>query len=949
MNRSVSCLLALALLVGISSQSFGATEEPAAAASFRPYPLINGHFYYSSWDRPNDWDSHTAVGSARFTIEPPPADVWWRSLEVMWKDFFPAVCIVAEGHAKACYRQDTPLMPGRYRLSVDVHLTKGAQGRVVIDGEGKTVAGTDGWQRVSVEFGLEQGKAVAIGLWLKSGDSGGTVKFKKATIEILRLASSPVPLAGGAVLGAVVIPDSPDPAEEYAAYELQKYIYKMTGLVVGLQGRDEVVDGQVLAVGGPAPEQLKDLSDDSYAIDVAGGKIMLCGKRPVGTLYATYDFLKLQGCGWYWPGRWGEVVPQRGSLTLPAGSSVQSPDYDVRSIHVSPGRQGTDNVMRWVRVEDYMDWAVRNRMNGFWAQWRPMDFGRHRGTGHLQTTNHSWWRWRVDAHPEWWPLVNGKRMKQNEGGRGNQLCVSNQALRDQVVKDVLEHFKAHPLDKMFGLNPDDAHVYWCECAGCRALDEDEGKGEWHFRRERKGFETWAAWPELSMTDRVIDFANEVAERVSRVYPDKLIEAYAYAEFIQPPKRRRVHPNVQVKYCFQPSWPLNKPVSEETNFTNNVYLGDVIACLDGWKKAGAKHIALYDYYNYGRTECPMFSFYNVADYTRVFHRRWGFRYYMGQTESSFLPSMMMFNVHARLLWDTNTRYKDVIDQVCRAFYGPAAKTMIQYYLFMDQLIMNGKKPTWLVLDSGEFDLGIMNQARSLLERAKKQVAGDAVLEARIDVARFGQANLTYSLAKNIKPGAGLSPAQRRAGREAFDLSNALRRKHDLTVGGGDASHLTNFYLPPAVEKTLHRLPSKWRFKTDPQDVGEKQNWPSAEIDQGWQEISVEKDWRSQGHDYYGVAWYAIGFSIPDDARGELGGANDRLALLFGAVDGLADVYLDGKKIGEQKKPLEIMWNRPFKIALPGDFDPAADHTLVVRVRKDSMLAGIWRPVSIVRVK
>ena len=40
------------------------------------------------------------------------------------------------------------------------------------------------------------------------------------------------------------------------------------------------------------------------------------------------------------------------------------------------------------------------------------------------------------------------------------------------------------------------------------------------------------------------------------------------------------------------------------------------------------------------------------------------------------------------------------------------------------------------------------------------------------------------------------------------------------------------------------------------------------------------------------------------------------------------------------------DRAFKIALPADFDPAADHTLVVRVRKDIAAAGIWRPVSIV---
>ena len=43
----------------------------------------------------------------------------------------------------------------------------------------------------------------------------------------------------------------------------------------------------------------------------------------------------------------------------------------------------------------------------------------------------------------------------------------------KVVKDVLAHFKAHPRHKLFGLNPDDAHVYWCECPGCRGTSASD--------------------------------------------------------------------------------------------------------------------------------------------------------------------------------------------------------------------------------------------------------------------------------------------------------------------------------------------------------------------------------------------------------------------------------------------------------------------------------------------
>ena len=73
---------------------------------------------------------------------------------------------------------------------------------------------------------------------------------------------------------------------------------------------------------------------------------------------------------------------------------------------------------------------------------------------------------------------------------------------------------------------------------CRAQDSDHGKGPWELQD--------SGHPQLLMTDRALNFVNEVADRVSRVHPDKQIEMYAYASTGPPPKRERVHPNVLVK-------------------------------------------------------------------------------------------------------------------------------------------------------------------------------------------------------------------------------------------------------------------------------------------------------------------------------------------------------------------------------------------------------------------
>ncbi len=69
------------------------------------------------------------------------------------------------------------------------------------------------------------------------------------------------------------------------------------------------------------------------------------------------------------------------------------------------------------------------------------------------------------------------------------------------------------------------------------------------------------------------------------------------------------------------------------------------------------------------------------------------------------------------------------------------------------------------------------------------------------------------------------------------------------------------------------------------------------------------------------------------------------LCFGAVDGDAGIFLDGEKIGEQKEPAEVMWDQAFTVALPVPFAASTPHTLVVRVKKGSQAAGIWRPVKV----
>jgi hypothetical protein len=137
--------------------------------------------------------------------------------------------------------------------------------------------------------------------------------------------------------------------------------------------------------------------------------------------------------------------------------------------------------------------------------------------------------------------------------------------------------------------------------------------------------------------------------------------------------------------------------------------------------------------------------------------------------------------------------------------------------------------------------------------------------------------------------------------------------------------------------LSDLPTTWRFRFDADNVGMKEEWFKQTDFATWKPIKVTDWWTNQGETRRGIGWYGVEFAIPANAARPL-------ALFFGAVDGDCDIFIDGTKVGEQKVPAEIMWNRPFSITLPARL-AAGKHTMVLRVEKHVYAAGIWKTVSL----
>ena len=154
--------------------------------------------------------------------------------------------------------------------------------------------------------------------------------------------------------------------------------------------------------------------------------------------------------------------------------------------------------------------------------------------------------------------------------------------------------------------------------------------------------------------------------------------------------------------------------------------------------------------------------------------------------------------------------------------------------------------------------------------------------------------------------------------------------------------------PTTESKLEVGPT-WKFKTDPSNVGVKENWsvPGTD-DKDWVSIRGDRPgWNAQGFPRYnGYGWYRTRVKVPKDLD-----SRKNLLLVFGAVDEDAVVYINGKKAFEHTCestgviPAEI-WDTPFVLKARQYLKLAEENLIAVRVYNRVAMGGLWKPVYLI---
>ncbi len=459
---------------------------------------------------------------------------------------------------------------------------------------------------------------------------------------------------GRAVATVLLASDCTD-VEKLARDELVRFVEKASG--VRLQTIDGPMSGQptieLVSTGAPKPSA-------EYTILATRDKLRIEGNCPVGLLFGVYDFLeRFVGCRWYVSGEIGEVIPRKRSIAVPVGTYRCKPTFYIRSF--------------FFNREQEMWWGLRNRLNGFYSE----DFVKSLGSGvgsslWTEAPRHAFYKLVppdefFERHPDYFALIGGKRVP------NRQLCTTHPKVIARIARLAREFFAAHPDCLSFSICPNDGYG-WCQCERCRALDRAQG-----------GPRKWDAGDRQVMTDRVMWFANRVAERVLRDFPDRELFVYAYVNYSPPPAVEWPRPGVVAWLCHY--WPAcyAHPIRDKSCPENRKFYG----YLRRWTERVRDQMGFYAYTDKSMWEgLPRPVVHQMADDIKLLAEL-GVRRYVAQSSARNWGQMeALYWITAKLLWDASADVEKLRDDWYSGFFGSAGPAMRAYYDVLYAAVRDG---------------------------------------------------------------------------------------------------------------------------------------------------------------------------------------------------------------------------------------------------------------------
>ena len=406
---------------------------------------------------------------------------------------------------------------------------------------------------------------------------------------------------------------------DFARQELDKYLSLMGARArVSLKTDPEKFDIGKFTAYSPS-------LDDAFEIEFSGesGSIVATNERAV--LLGVYHFLKMQGCRFIHPGKDGELVPKRSSL-----SDINETVYaNCRHRGTTDGgcSGGIDGMLAYIdflpkimmnsyfiEMTDFL-WDMRYyytyQNNPFktprqvsreeYDEWYELLKGEIKKRGLLfHGAGHGWTNMLMDGitetkrittikltndateckNPEILAMVNGKRALHMATPVNTNLCYSRDTVRKGLINKICEYSELHPEIDYLHVWLGDAYANLCECEECR---------------------------KKSPTDWYVKLLNELDfELTSRKSKQKLV-FLVYFELLYPPKEEIIFNEDRFVLLFCPfgrdftkrysDWqelPYVPVGLNKFDPPRDMHMGLYLAQLRDWKKVFSGDSIVFDY-------------------------------------------------------------------------------------------------------------------------------------------------------------------------------------------------------------------------------------------------------------------------------------------------------------------------------------------------------------------
>ena len=534
----------------------------------------------------------------------------------------------------------------------------------------------------------------------------------------------------GRPASSIILAKEATRAAQFAAYELQWHLRKLTDAEVPIVREGEPVTGTRLLVGDTAATAALGLKSDrlysqEYLVRFLPDTLVLLGRdkddrgavtyEPTpdaaalatwpsiwdeqGTMYAVYDFLE-RYCSVRWlnPTETGMDCPQTKTLTVTGSELRRKPFFRYRfaaypssesyDAYTGLWPADTDGFKQWETAAYpalHKQFPEPGRCNLAKRGQVQLFRYRMREGGEKCVGNHSLYGyykrfWEKDAStPDAFVEKHADWFAQGYEGTPPQMCYTSPGLIGQVAQDARDYFDGKGLNP-WSLQPvKDRNDVWGENYFCvEPMDNSQ------FCRCPRCQALLTPQSEFDPffsngrhSDYFFHFVNEVAKELRKTHPDKWIVTLAYMSHAEHPQRVKLGPNVAVQYCFA----CNRLNYDRASYEHEVDL------LNEWAtKEKGRPLYLWLYYTFpveiangGKFHCfPGFFAHAVGEQFKLFEKcgiRGMFHCGYGQEVEAYLTY--------RLMDDPSLDVDKLLDEYFRRLYGSAADPMKRLYLAIER--------------------------------------------------------------------------------------------------------------------------------------------------------------------------------------------------------------------------------------------------------------------------